>query len=132
LILLDTHVLLWLAVGAPQLGRRARASIDRALHRDGVAVSAISYWEIAILVARGRLRQHAAPEDLRARCSVLSIDEVAINGSIAITAARLGVGRDPADRLIGATALELRATLVTADETLLAWKGGPKLLDAGR
>ena len=52
MILLDTHVLVRLLSGDPKLGKRARVTIDRAGRRDEVFVSAISFWEIAMLVAR--------------------------------------------------------------------------------
>lgn len=132
MILLDTHVLVWLALNAPRLGRRALARIDRALQGDGVGVSAISFWEIAILSARGRLRPRIPAEEFRARCLSMAIAEVPVNGAIAILAAQLQVGADPADRLIGATALQTGATLATADQALLAWKHGPRLLDVTR
>ena len=52
MIVLDTHVLLWLAEDHPRLGRRASRLADAALHREELHVSAISFWEIAMLVAR--------------------------------------------------------------------------------
>ena len=132
MILLDTHVLLWVADDAPRLGRRAAKRIDAATSGEGVAVSAVSYWEIATLAERGRLRLRGTVEDLRARALSNAIGEVPLDGQIAILAAKLrGVHGDPADRMIAATALEQDALLVTADATLLAWRSG-KTLDATR
>ena len=61
MILLDTHVLLWLRLGERELGARARVEIDRAWQSGEVAVSAISFWEVAMLKAKGRIR---LPEDV--------------------------------------------------------------------
>jgi PIN domain nuclease of toxin-antitoxin system len=59
------------------------------------------------------------------------LPEIPVDGEIGITAARLAaLHADPADRLIVATALCARATLVTADARLLAMKGGPSCQDA--
>jgi PIN domain nuclease of toxin-antitoxin system len=68
LILLDTHVLLWLDSADPRLGAEARVAIDEA-HRAGeLAVSAISFWETAMLIEKGRLQLdlpvHAWRQDL--------------------------------------------------------------------
>ena len=56
MILLDTHVLLWLRLGEAALGAVARGAIDRAWQAGEVAVSAISFWEIAMLKDKGRIR----------------------------------------------------------------------------
>ena len=49
MILLDTHVLLWLMAGSAQLGARARQAIQAALVERSVAVSSFTFWEIALL-----------------------------------------------------------------------------------
>jgi PIN domain nuclease of toxin-antitoxin system len=56
LILLDTHVLLWLDSADPQLGAEARDAIDEAHQAGELAVSAISFWETAMLIEKGRLK----------------------------------------------------------------------------
>jgi PIN domain nuclease of toxin-antitoxin system len=56
MILLYTHLFVWLAEDSPMLGHKARQRIDRAMVRNQVHVSAISYWELAMLVAAKRLR----------------------------------------------------------------------------
>jgi PIN domain nuclease of toxin-antitoxin system len=55
-ILLDTHARVWLAEGHPQLGDRARHLADEALAHDDLGVSAITFWEIAMLHQRGRIQ----------------------------------------------------------------------------
>ena len=56
MILLDTQVLLWLSFDYGNLGRRAHGAIDRAWARGNAAVSAITFWEVGMLHARGKLR----------------------------------------------------------------------------
>ena len=56
MILLDTHALVWLDRGAPELGPEARKHADAALCDEALAVSAVSFWEIATLCRRGRLQ----------------------------------------------------------------------------
>ena len=55
-MLLDTHVMLWLRLGARELGAGARVDIDRAWQSGEGAVTAISFWEVAMLKAKGRIR----------------------------------------------------------------------------
>lgn len=55
MILLDTHVLVWLVEGLPVLGKQAKKISDQALVKDELSVSAISFWEIALLHQRRRV-----------------------------------------------------------------------------
>jgi len=130
-LLIDTHVLVWLAADDARLGARAKKRLTTALGSDGVGVSAITFWEVAMLHERGRLKLRQKVEALRAAALKMPLEEVVVDGRIAILAANLGSFHgDPVDRIIAATALERGATLVTSDERLLAWRGGAKLLDA--
>ena len=123
MILLDTHVILWMRLGDARLGRGARLEIERAWQSGEVGVSAISFWEIALLKDKGRIR---FPEDVghwRREQLEQGVAEVPVNGTIAIRAIGLpDLHADPADRLIVATALEGHR-LVTADERILSWEG---------
>ena len=49
MIVLDTHVLIWLDQDNPKLGPKCRTAVDEALAQDDLAVSAISFWEVAML-----------------------------------------------------------------------------------
>jgi len=131
MILLDTHVLLWRAAEDSRVGKRATRKIDRALAEEKVLISAFSFWEIAVLANAGRLRLRATPDDFRAAALEAGVREVPVDGRVAILSTRLqGMHADPADRIIVATALELGATLVTADSAILAMKSGPLRVDA--
>jgi PIN domain nuclease of toxin-antitoxin system len=131
MLLLDTHVLIWFAEDSPRLGARATKLADAALQRDQVMVSALSFWEVAMLVDKGRVDLELSPAAMRQTVLEQGIREVALNGAIAISAAQLAEFHgDPADRFIVATALAEGATLLTADRPILQWKGSLKRHDA--
>jgi PIN domain nuclease of toxin-antitoxin system len=122
-ILLDTHVALWLTADSSSLGRRSRRIAGQAAAGDELAISAVSFWEIALLIAKGRLRPPETAKDMRRRILDEGAIELPLTGEIAILAAELeGLHADPADRFITATAIIHDATLVTADERLLNWR----------
>ena len=130
MILLDTQVMLWLRAGDQRLGPRSRQTIDRELREGQVAVSAISFWEVAMLKRKGRIQ---FTEDIASwRLSQLEqgLMEMPLTGLIGIRAAELAdLHADPADRIIVATALEGHS-LVTADDRILQWSGQLSRLDA--
>jgi PIN domain nuclease of toxin-antitoxin system len=120
-ILLDTHAAIWFTTDAG-LGKRSQAIADRALADDRLAVSAVSFWEIAMLIAKKRLRSVETAVSLREQVLDAGINEMPLTGDIAILAGSLdGLHGDPADRFIVATAIVFDATLLTADATLLDW-----------
>jgi PIN domain nuclease of toxin-antitoxin system len=134
MLLLDTHVLVWLVEGSAPLGRRMARQIEAAsLAGDGLAVASISFWELAMLADRGRIALEPSLEQWRLRVLALGIQEVPLTGDIAIAASRLaGLHADPADRIIVATGLASDAILVTADERILGWTGELRRRDARR
>ena len=130
LLLLDTNALLWLRRGDSRLGRVARREIERAWQSDELAVSAISFWEVGMLVDKGRI---GLADDVRAwRREHLEqgMVEIPLDGETAIRAVQLtDFHADPADRLIVATALAGHR-LVTSDRRMLEWSGRLNRLDA--
>jgi PIN domain nuclease of toxin-antitoxin system len=133
LILLDTHALLWLESGSERLGSRTRRLVDRALADEALGVSAITFWEIGMLIAKERLALARPAERLRVELLGSGLVELPLTGDAALAAARLeSFHADPADRLIVATALASSATLVTADSRILDWPGRVKRQDARR
>jgi PIN domain nuclease of toxin-antitoxin system len=122
-ILLDTHILIWADNGDPKLGIGARALIESAWAENAVAVSAITFWECALLHARDRIQLPTPLDEWRNRLLTAGLIELPIDGVSGIASAGLdGLHKDPADRFIAATALRYGATLITADERLLAWQ----------
>jgi PIN domain nuclease of toxin-antitoxin system len=122
-IVLDTHVALWFTVGSDLLGRRTKRIARQAVAQSQLAVSAVSFWEIALLITKRRLRSLDSAERTRHLILDAGVTELPLSGEIAILAAELeGLHADPADRFIAASAVAHGATLLTADERLLRWR----------
>jgi PIN domain nuclease of toxin-antitoxin system len=131
-ILLDTHAAVWSVADSDALGKRCRGIIRQALKSDQVAVSAVSFWEIALLIAKRRLRLLESASELRRLILSNGAAELPLTGDIAIMAGELeGLHGDLADRFIAATAIVHDATLVTADARLLRWRHPLRRQDAG-
>ena len=130
MILLDTHVLIWLRSGSRRLGTKARGAIDRYCQLGEVCVSAISFWEIAMLEHKGRLELAQVIDDWHREALQQGLSEIPVSGQIGIRAAGLSdLPSDPADRIIVATALS-GYQLITADQEILDWSGSLNRLDA--
>ena len=121
MIVLDTHALVWWVTGAPGLSARARRAIQAAVRRAPAVASAISVVEIATAVRRGRLRFGVSLDQWLGDLRILpDLRLEPVTADIAHLAGALepSLPGDPADRIIVATAIELRAKLVTADDRL--------------
>jgi PIN domain nuclease of toxin-antitoxin system len=122
-ILLDTHAVVWLANDDPALGQKSRSMALAARAENKLAISAISFWEIALLVAKDRLGLRYRPARLRAELLDTGVIELGLTGDIALLSVELkNLHGDPADRFIAATAIAHGATLITADARLLRWR----------
>lgn len=123
MVLLDTHTLIWLDEGNTKLGKQALSLIDQSLQMKELFVSSISFWEIAMLVEKGRLEMHMSISVWRQNLINNGLQEISLSGNIAIQSALLqGFHGDPADRMIVATAIESTLTLCTADNKILLWQ----------
>ncbi len=117
MIFLDTHALLWMASDPKRLSKKARAAIREAREKTGVAIAAITLWELAWLAENGRIQVTGSVESfVRETASRVMVEP--ITPEIAAFAVQLpsSFPKDPADRLIAATAMVEGAPLVTADE----------------
>jgi PIN domain nuclease of toxin-antitoxin system len=113
------------------MSRRTRSLIDGASQTGDLGVSAISFWEVAMLVAKRRLRVSQPLAAWRRDWLQQGVVELPATGTIGIEAAQLaGFHADPADRWIVATAREMDAVLLTADQRILSWPGQLNRLDA--
>ncbi len=125
MIVLDTHILLWWASGDGSLPDAARKAIGQALDNgDEIVISAISAWEIAMLIDKGRLVLGMDVEDWIAHATRLEgVRFRPVDAEIGVKATLLPgtFHSDPADRMIVATARKLNAPLITADRKVLAY-----------
>ena len=131
-VLLDTHALIWLDQNHPSLGPEARKRADVALQQGRLGISAISFWEITMLIAKGRITLALPPSAWRRDLLSLGLVEIPVDGAIGIAAAQLDLHGDPADRIITATAQMKGAVLLTADQPLLQWNNTLVRCDARR
>ena len=126
MILVDTHALVWWVSDPKRIPTKARRVLDAAVKaRESVAVSSISIWEIAMLVARKRLEFTIDAESWITAVEALPFFTfIPLDNRIAVRSVELDgfPNRDPADRIIVATALGLGATVVTADSRLRGYK----------
>lgn len=123
-LLLDTHAVIWLFEDM-SLAPTAMSVIE-AVYRDDtpLLVSPITAWEIGQLVARNRIRLSATPQRWFARVLATPGMQIAAMSPDILIAASFLPGtppRDPADRILLATARDLGATLVTRDRAILAY-----------
>lgn len=118
MILLDTHVVVWLALEPAKISKKARAVIKETRQRaEGLAVSDITLLEIATIENRGRIKLNASLEaflsEVEARFIVMPMTGRICARALALP---LTYPKDPADRVIGATALVEGLPLITADD----------------
>lgn len=127
LILLDTHVVVWLAFEETRLSRKAQAVIENARQAGrGLAISDFTLYELSLLFRKKQFLLDISPEaflhDIENHFVVLPI-----TGRICLTALSLPAGypKDPADRIIGATAIVEGLELVTADTQIRSSRAMP-------
>ena len=125
LLLLDTHVWLWFALGdAERLAAPVRKKIAAATHGGTLAVSAISVWEIGMLEAKGRIVLGMPCEKwVTTALALPGLRLIGLEPEIAVASSRLpgDIHGDPADRMLAATARARDAVLATADERLVEY-----------
>jgi len=119
MILLDTHVLIWMSSDPKRLSQRAREAIREARQKTGIFVASITLWELAWLAENGRIQVSMSVESF-IRETISRVILKPLTPAIAALAVRLPekYPRDPADRIIGATAIVEGMALVTADKQI--------------
>ncbi len=131
MILIDTHVLVWLSEGNLKLGKAALNCINDSLKSDELYISAISFWEVAMLVKKHRIELSISVELWRKSLLDHGLKEIPLTGDIALQSALLeNFHGDPADRMIVATAIHSAMKLCTADKKILDWQNSLFRIDA--
>jgi PIN domain nuclease of toxin-antitoxin system len=122
MIVLDTHAWIWFISNPDLLSKRAKKAVNAAVKDKSLLISSISAWEIALLVAKKRIKLTLDVTDWIAKSESLPfIQFLPVTNSIAVKSVNLPLPLhpDPADRIIIATALSVGAPLVTKDKKLL-------------
>lgn len=123
-LLLDTHVLIWFVEGRQELSTSSRRVLEDSAVDPGLMISAITFWEVAMLCARGRISvARPVQEWRRAILDTAGFEEIAVAGDVAVEAVQLPgeLHADPADRILAATARLRGAHLATRDKPLIAY-----------
>ena len=128
--MLDTHVWIWAFEGMTErLGPKSLTAIEQSARAGTLAVSAISVWELAMLVKRGRLRLTTAVTSwIEASVRPPGVRIIPVGTALALDSVQLpdfDHHKDPADRLILSTARR-HGSLLTCDGSLLEWAGAHK------
>jgi len=116
-ILLDTHVLIWMSSDPKRLSKKAREAIREARQKTGIAAASITLWELAWLAENRRILVSGSVESF-VRETISRVIVMPMTPEIVALAVRLpsDYPKDPADRLIASTAIVDGSPLVTADE----------------
>jgi PIN domain nuclease of toxin-antitoxin system len=128
-ILVDTHVVVWLAFDSNRLSRNAKTAIDRAREEeDGLAIADITLLELTTLAGKGRIHLNVSLEsflrEVETRFVILPITGRACVLALGLPAI---YPKDPADRIIAATALAEGLVLLTADREIRRSKAIPTI-----
>lgn len=121
MILLDTHVWVWFVSNPELLSKKAAALIERAVNENGVYISCISTWEVALLVSKKRLVLTLEADEWIAKSETIPfITFIPVDNHIAVKSVSLPgpLHDDPADRIITATSLSSGFPLITKDKRL--------------
>jgi PIN domain nuclease of toxin-antitoxin system len=124
-IVLDTGVWIWWVIDPARLSTRARGVIEAEEKRQGLVVSAISVWEVAVKVVLGKL---AIDRDIRSWVTLASaypgviVQPLDAHDALESTLLPGGFHRDPVDRILVAIARRLEVPLVTSDLTIRRYR----------
>ncbi len=119
--MLDTHIIIWNAIKPEHLSKKAKNAITTANKTDGIIISDISFWEIAMLINKKRLEIEIPYLEfigLIRASNNFQIKEITPEIAELSTKFPAEINLDPADRIICATSILSNAPLVTADSNL--------------
>ena len=125
MIVLDTNALIWWISNSEKLSRRARKTIEEAEKKKAIYISSISVLEIYTLVKKNKLKFNILADNWLEKVESLPyVNFVSMDNKIAVQSVNLPdfLHKDPADRIIIATALNLGAKLITSDQKIINYK----------
>lgn len=118
MVVLDTHAVVWWASSPARLGRAARARLEA---DERLGIPSIVFWEVALLVRKGKLDLGLRVADWAAAVqSVPRVESLPLTAEIAVQADELKMHADPADRFVVATALRHGVPLISKDRLMRA------------
>lgn len=123
-LLLDTHIWLWLVIGDNTLKKSTVSIINQAAEHHSIYISAISMWEVAMLELNGRIALGCSTGDwIHKALSAPGLSLSALTPEIVVDSVNLpdDFHKDPADRIIVATARTMNLTLMTRDDRILKY-----------
>ncbi|UCE51838.1 MAG: type II toxin-antitoxin system VapC family toxin [Desulfobacterales bacterium] len=123
MIVLDTHVWWWAISEPAQLSRKARQLITK-MPPEQRAIASISIWEFAMMVTRGHIELTISPDEwLDYAINKTGLTLLELNSKIALESCNLpgNFHKDPADRIIVATARVSRSQLITKDQKIIEY-----------
>lgn len=118
MVLLDTHIWVWWLFADSRLTAEERLELDRLASNHEVAISAISVWEVQMLVRKRRISIHLPFEQwIREATRPDIVDIVPLDSNVAIAVYNLPADfhGDPADKMITASAISRNYSLATDD-----------------
>lgn len=124
MIILDTHTLIWWVDKPDRLSKKIRKTIDKAKKEENILVSSISIFEIFLLIKKGKLELATSPDIWLEKIESLPfVKFIPVDNNVAAFSVNLSdfPHKDPADRMIVATALLNNATLITSDQEILKY-----------
>ena len=120
MILLDTHILIWLLIAPENLAPKAKKVILAARKSGSLALSAISLWEMAWLAQNKRIEVDVSVDSFVKKCASY-VQVLPITPEIAVRSVQFpkSYPNDPQDRIIGATAIVEGIRLLTHDKLIV-------------
>jgi PIN domain nuclease of toxin-antitoxin system len=125
MILLDTHVLFWWISENSKLTLPAIAAIEAEIPGGQILISSMSVWEVTMLVAAGRRTLSVSvPDWIAGFENIAEVTFIPVDNDIAVQSVLLpdGFHKDPADRIIVATARKFGAPIITADQKIRSYR----------
>lgn len=122
MIVLDTNALIWWISNPEKLSRKAKKTIEEAEKKRAIYISSISVLEIYTLVKKNKLKFNILADNWLEKVESLPyVNFVSMDNKIAVQSVNLPdfLHKDPADRIVIATALQIGAKLITSDRKIL-------------